>query len=102
MMLPWDMFGENLTTAGLQEARPLPGAQRLISVYPRAEADGPQTTQSRRPAHILRISQQHQSYRVSQAARTLRAASTTQSAEIPAARMSSAGVPDPGKPRTAR
>jgi hypothetical protein len=39
---------------------------------------------------------------VSQAARTLRTASTTRSAEIPAARMSSAGVPDPGRPRTAR
>jgi hypothetical protein len=61
MTLPWGMFGENLTTEGLQEARPLPCAQRLISVYPRAEADGPKTTQSRRPAHISRISQQHQS-----------------------------------------
>jgi hypothetical protein len=40
--------------------------------------------------------------RVSQPARTLRAASTIQSAEIPAARMSSAGVPDPGRSRTAR
>src|SRR6516225_2089934 len=36
---------------------------------------------------------------VSQVARSLRAASTTWSAEIPAARMSSVGVPDPGRPR---